>query len=321
MVGGLWARFLELNPSRTQVHIKPLTQTTNSPKQKPSNMKTLSALIVLSLVTIGIQTASAAFYVDFYLSAPGVQTSFAQGKNGTATEDFNSFSGSLSGPSTLSVGNYTGGSQILPGDQWGGANGSKYVKDPSPLDITFTTAAKYVGFWWSAGNGGNTVNLYSGGAMVAEFTTTYLSSYLNNGSGTVTALDGTTYNTSSYYGNPNGYPPQTPNEPYGYINLFARNGAGFFDRVVFSGGGFEFDNITASSSTENPLSSIVGIGSVNSASPTTFSPTFSTAYVTSAAVPEPAQVAASLLLLAGIGGYVFVKRRKATKPALAPIAA
>jgi hypothetical protein len=31
-------------------------------------------------------------------------------------------------------------------------------------------------------------------------------------------------------------------------------------------------------------------------------------------VPEPGQVA-SLLLLAGIGGYVFVKRRKAVKTA------
>jgi hypothetical protein len=40
-----------------------------------------------------------------------------------------------------------------------------------------------------------------------------------------------------------------------------------------------------------------------------------------AAVPEPGQVAASLLLLAGIGGYVFIKRRKAAKPAVAPIAA
>ena len=38
-------------------------------------------------------------------------------------------------------------------------------------------------------------------------------------------------------------------------------------------------------------------------------------------VPEPGQVAASLLLLAGIGGYVFLKRRKAAKPALATVAA
>jgi hypothetical protein len=37
----------------------------------------------------------------------------------------------------------------------------------------------------------------------------------------------------------------------------------------------------------------------------------------SSAVPEPGQVAASLLLLGGIGGYVFLKRRKAAKPAVA----
>jgi hypothetical protein len=39
--------------------------------------------------------------------------------------------------------------------------------------------------------------------------------------------------------------------------------------------------------------------------------------VTSAAVPEPGQVAASILLLAGIGGYIFLKRRKAAKSATA----
>jgi hypothetical protein len=32
-------------------------------------------------------------------------------------------------------------------------------------------------------------------------------------------------------------------------------------------------------------------------------------------VPEPGQVAASILLLAGIGGYVWLKRRKTAKAA------
>ena len=36
-------------------------------------------------------------------------------------------------------------------------------------------------------------------------------------------------------------------------------------------------------------------------------------FTAAAAVPEPGQVAASLLLLGGIGGYVFWKRRKAAK--------
>ena len=46
----------------------------------------------------------------------------------------------------------------------------------------------------------------------------------------------------------------------------------------------------------------------------------SNASASAAAVPEPGQVAASLLLLSGIGGYVFLKRRKAAQTA-APLAA
>lgn len=38
---------------------------------------------------------------------------------------------------------------------------------------------------------------------------------------------------------------------------------------------------------------------------------------TAAAVPEPGQVAASLMLLGGIGGYIFLKRRKEAKGAAA----
>jgi hypothetical protein len=40
-----------------------------------------------------------------------------------------------------------------------------------------------------------------------------------------------------------------------------------------------------------------------------------------AAVPEPGQVAASLLLLTGIGVYVWRKRRKTAKPVVVPTAA
>lgn len=44
-------------------------------------------------------------------------------------------------------------------------------------------------------------------------------------------------------------------------------------------------------------------------------------FVAPTAVPEPGQVAASLLLLGGIGGYVFLKRRKTAKSAVLVAAA
>ena len=63
---------------------------------KSSKIKTLTSLLIfllaIGIFTIGIQSVLAVFFVDFYLSAAGVQTSFAQGNLGTATEDFHSLS-------------------------------------------------------------------------------------------------------------------------------------------------------------------------------------------------------------------------------------
>jgi hypothetical protein len=63
-----------------------------------------------------------------------------------------------------------------------------------------------------------------------------------------------------------------------------------------------------SSSVAFNLNSVTGLPLINA---------FQVRDVTSAAVPEPGQVATSLLLLAGIGGYIFLKRRKAAKAATA----
>jgi hypothetical protein len=82
-----------------------------------------------------------------------------------------------------------------------------------------------------------------------------------------------------------------------------------------SGNDFALDNIYFGLTTNAPSypgAAILSAGDITN-------PTLVSA--SSAAVPEPGQVAASLLLLGGIGGYVFVKRRKAAKPALVPSAA
>lgn len=81
------------------------------------------------------------------------------------------------------------------------------------------------------------------------------------GSNTFTAIDSTTYNKGWYFGNPRGYTSTTPssastittNEPFVYLHLFA-GGNLTFDKVVLSGGGFEFDNLAVATTpqTVNP---------------------------------------------------------------------
>jgi hypothetical protein len=76
-----------------------------------------------------------------------------------------------------------------------------------------------------------------------------------------------------------------------------------------SGNDFALDNIYFGLTTDAP--SYPGAGILSAGDIT--NPTLVSA--AAAAVPEPGQVAASLLLLAGIGGYVFLKRRKAAQAA------
>ena len=156
--------------------------------------------------------------------------------------------------------------------------------------------SRYLGFWWSAGNSGNTVDIYgAGNVLLASFNSSSIPSLIGpkNSPNNVVAADGQTYLGSLYYGNPNGTfgNPASLDEPYAYVNLRLSDPTATFTRVDFSGLGFEFDNITVS--------------------PNYYDPT--------ASVPEPGQVAASILLLGGIGGYVWMKRRKAAKTAVSAV--
>jgi hypothetical protein len=192
--------------------------------------------------------------VSFILSPPGGpgglnQSSSFQSSPGSLTETFNSLtSGALPGSGTLAVGSFTAtGSSILPADQWGGAGGvgkyaaSGYLK----LDIV---PSKYLGFWWSAGDSGNTVKLYGAGStLLGTFSAASIQTILGTLSSpnSVVASDNQTYSGALYYSNPNLPMPNT-NEPYAYVNLGLDNPALSFTSVEFFGGGFEYDNITIS---------------------------------------------------------------------------
>lgn len=136
---------------------------------------------------------------------------------------------------------------------------------------------KYVGFWWSAGNAGNTVEFLNGGNVVATYTTSSLMTLLGgtvpnpypSGNGNVTSIGGDQYPKGRYFGNPRGFSSTVPNLkstvepdfPFVYMNLYL-NGGLTADSVRFSGDGFEFDNITTSTLAQTPESSMVLVGGV-----------------------------------------------------------
>ena len=223
---------------------------------------------------------------SIYLDAPFVQGSYAR-HHGGVTELFdNAGTGSTTISSntasivggTKTSGSYTrfdnGVNQNVFGAQnntetatvgGGYANNTGFANtDATGFEITFSTAVKYIGFWWAAGNTGNTVTLFSGTTQVASFNTTGIRNILGNVPGSdstyasatdsITATNGTIYRKKYYFGSPAGYTSSTPtvrnslgllDEPFAFVHAFAQNGQSF-DRIKLSGGGFEFDNLTVS---------------------------------------------------------------------------
>lgn len=182
---------------------------------------------------------------------------------------------------------YVGGAGAIPvGSPATGYNstqgtGTRYASNQgNTLTLNLASNTKYFGLWWSAGSTTNTLDFYNGQNLVISLTTETIMSQFGSapgtwpGSDTFAALDqSTTYLKGRYFGNPRGYTSQTSNpppaapqptaasginsgEPYVYLHLFA-GGALTFDRVVLSGSGFEFDNVTVSTETKTPRSSLV----------------------------------------------------------------
>jgi hypothetical protein len=220
-----------------------------------------------------------------YIDAPQVQNSYLNTDPITSAlttlTDFNSATAGIGTcPATLAGGTVSGGCSVYSGaveadlgasttssDPAFGGNGSRFATANSAgTTISFATPQKYLGLWWSAGSAGNQLDFYSDGALVSSITTANLTTLLGTATqsltptaDSVTAVNGNTYSKSFYFGNPRGYPSATPtqtlygsaylpNESFTYIHAFA-NGGTYFDKVVMSGYGFEFDNIVSSTST------------------------------------------------------------------------
>ncbi|MGA9129688.1 MAG: chitobiase/beta-hexosaminidase C-terminal domain-containing protein, partial [Terracidiphilus sp.] len=201
-----------------------------------------------------------------YLSQPGAQSTTVVG---AATETFDALS--TANPhtspylSTAGIGTYGGSATnpfaILSHDMYGGAidsssNGAatnyyavgKASNSTNAAYLTFTQPVSYFGFWWSAGDAYNRVAIYSGNTLCGSFSTADLLSFLKNGTGTITALNGSTYKTSAYFGNPNlASGSNDSTEPFAYVS-FSITGV-MITQVAFyntsTSSSFESDNHSA----------------------------------------------------------------------------
>lgn len=162
------------------------------------------------------------------------------------TETFTGAAAPLTSPGSFAVGNYTAtsGSRANAG-QYGGAGGAGQYLAVGNGTITVALAGdrKYVGFWWSAGDASNEISFFdTGNNLLAKFTTATLVGVLSGG-GSITAIDGSAYAKSAYFGNPNTDPRSNAAEPYGYINLLLQGTSVRFARIEIKGSNFELDNL------------------------------------------------------------------------------
>lgn len=232
-----------------------------------------TATAALLLVSAPASALNTDYGIDTYMSSPKVQGTAVT--TGLTTDDFNAISAGVC-PASIAIGTITGNCSIATVATYGGAStdaddatpttsgsGSNFASTASdggtPAAYEFTIdlnePAKYLGLWWSAGSPGNTIEMYSGGDLVASVTVDAILTLLQGA--TVTTVGGPSVNTSDYNGNPRNT-ALSPTEPFLYLNLYGTGGASF-DQVKLIGGGFELDNIAVSDLPQVPGATEVAV--------------------------------------------------------------
>ena len=178
---------------------------------------------------------------------------------------------------TVSVGSGSGTLQIGNAVVWGGAGATGQYAVPGNTNnrwtVNFTNTQRYLGLWWSAGNGDNNIQLLdaNGNALLSPaFTTAAITTALLNGNSCPatqpTAAQITANSWLGYCGNPNSQYAYVA-EPFAFIHFRFETG---FRRIQLWGSGFEFDNLTFSETIPSFGASeeVVGDLSVSSTLPT-----------------------------------------------------
>jgi len=227
--------------------------------------------------SLGSISSSEAFAV--YMDAPNVQGSYIAREfpDSTWTDTYDTVTTTGNPcPSSGNVGSYSFASgqckiftsaQNSGAYQYGGAlttsetatttgtqTPSAWVGDNSGTTITFNRSVNYLGLWWSAGSQNNAIKFYQDSALVLTLTvddvcamvrktSTPCSKPIDNS--VLTAINGTTYQKSNYFGHPLHQSTWDAEEPFTYLHVFAQNRVTFNKiNISMSGNGFEYDNLT-----------------------------------------------------------------------------
>jgi hypothetical protein len=260
-------------------------------------MKSIHPLVCAALLTLA---GAANAQVSVYVSPNDIETAEDSGIVGVSpsqifTENFNSLTvgQSINGYTSSTIGatfTTAGGSTIKANDIYGGYGEGNYlaITKTNSTTMTLSGASKYFGFYFTAGDSFNVIELYSGNTLVLSFSTSSLIAMLpRNATTKITAINGSQYNTINYYGQPSSNSNST--EPYAYIH-FVASGSTSFDKIV----------VRQSNATQNQ------IFESDNYSILTAAPTLPGTLVV---VPIP-EVSSGLMLSGGLGTMLLLRRRR-----------
>jgi hypothetical protein len=204
------------------------------------------------MMLLALAFSSSAATLNVYISSPGTQSTFVSGATTETFDELDAGNRSVDYYSAIGTYNLTDSARfnVQDANQYGGADETKYMafgaqsSSAGVIDLDLNGVYSYFGFWWSAGDVNNGLSFYYNEQLLARFTTADITQLLAPATGpNVTAVNGTSYAKSAYFGNPNS--GANGGEAYAYVHVIA-NGT-LFNRILFdnsgtTGTGFESDN-------------------------------------------------------------------------------
>ena len=264
-------------------------------------MQKNSLVLTLAVVPFLAASSRAAETVNAYLSAPYTQSATDSGAtsgagyNNAVVETFDE-TGMMTGSLTTTIttasptatppgigGTFTSNgtnNSIKKNDQYGGGGQGQYLGVGSTVTLTFSSPVMYLGLFWCAVDNGNSAAFYdqNGGLLGTYNAATFANLLPNSQTATVTAINGSTYNTINYFGQPTGVASTDPTfgsrlnntQQYAYLNFIpggttAGGAPTEIGKVVLNesnGATFESDNYAVLASAPTALGSFVPAGAV-----------------------------------------------------------